>query len=424
MLQPMPGSVIRSITGLQEKVRADAFFEEIRKVERVKIVLKSGKDESLHRLHPWIFSGAVKKIYGTPAEGDLVDVFDNKDNFLATGHYQPGSIAIRILALSREEPDKRFFLSRIRDAVMYRKSLGLIDNPSVNVFRLVHAEGDFLPGLIIDFYNGVAVMQMHSVGMYRIREDLAAILRETMGERIRAIYDKSEATIPFKSGVKGENGFLYGSSDSVTVTENGYRFRIDWTTGQKTGFFIDQRDNRRLLASYTKGRKVLNMFGYTGGFSVYAMQDAECVHTVDSSASATELADVNVGLNYGDDPRHRSFREDAFEFLRDIKDKYDLIILDPPAFAKHNNVLSNALQGYKRLNMKAIEQIRPGGIIFTFSCSQVVTRENFRKSVFAAAANTGRKVRILHQMTQPPDHPVNIYHPESEYLKGLVLYVE
>jgi len=393
-------------------------------VERAKIVLKSGKDESLHRFHPWIFSGAVKKIHGSPVEGDIVDVFDNKDNFLATGHYQPGSIAVRILTFSREEPDKRFFLNKIKNAFLYRKNLGLIDNPTINVFRLVHAEGDFLPGLIIDFYNGVAVMQMHSVGMYRIKEELAVALRETMGERIKAIYDKSEVTIPFMSGVKGENGFLYGSSDPVTVTENGYRFRIDWTTGQKTGFFIDQRDNRRLLANYTKGRKVLNMFGYTGGFSVYAMHDAEYVHTVDSSASAIEMADVNIGLNYGDDPRHKSIREDAFKFLNDIKDRYDLIILDPPAFAKHNNVLSNALQGYKRLNMKAIEQIKRGGIIFTFSCSQVVTRENFRKSIFAASANTGRKIRILHQMTQPPDHPVNIYHPESEYLKGLVLYVE
>lgn len=393
-------------------------------MERAKIVLKSGKDESLHRFHPWIFSGAVKKIHGSPVEGDIVDVFDNKDNFLATGHYQPGSIAVRILTFSREEPDKRFFLNKIKNAFLYRKNLGLIDNPTINVFRLVHAEGDFLPGLIIDFYNGVAVMQMHSVGMYRIKEELAVALRETMGERIKAIYDKSEVTIPFMSGVKGENGFLYGSSDPVTVTENGYRFRIDWTTGQKTGFFIDQRDNRRLLANYTKGRKVLNMFGYTGGFSVYAMHDAEYVHTVDSSASAIEMADVNIGLNYGDDPRHKSIREDAFKFLNDIKDRYDLIILDPPAFAKHNNVLSNALQGYKRLNMKAIEQIKRGGIIFTFSCSQVVTRENFRKSIFAASANTGRKIRILHQMTQPPDHPVNIYHPESEYLKGLVLYVE
>ncbi len=393
-------------------------------MERAKIVLKSGKDESLHRFHPWIFSGAVKKIHGSPVEGDIVDVFDNKDNFLATGHYQPGSIAVRILTFSREEPDKRFFLNKIKNAFLYRKNLGLIDSPTINVFRLVHAEGDFLPGLIIDFYNGVAVMQMHSVGMYRIKEELAAALRETMGERIKAIYDKSEVTIPFMSGIKGENGFLYGSSDPVTVTENGYRFRIDWTTGQKTGFFIDQRDNRRLLANYTKGRKVLNMFGYTGGFSVYAMHDAEYVHTVDSSASAIEMADVNIGLNYGDDPRHKSIREDAFKFLNDIKDRYDLIILDPPAFAKHNNVLSNALQGYKRLNMKAIEQIKRGGIIFTFSCSQVVTRENFRKSIFAASANTGRKIRILHQMTQPPDHPVNIYHPESEYLKGLVLYVE
>ena len=389
-----------------------------------KIVLKSGKDQAVHRFHPWIFSGAIKKIYGDPSEGDIVTVYDNKDNFLAVGHYQPGTIAVRVLSFDDTEPDVEFFRGRIRSAMEFRKSIGLIGSDATNVFRLIHAEGDNLPGLIADFYNGVVVMQMHSVGMYRIRKEIAAIISELMGDNVTAVYDRSESTIPFKSGISGVNEFLYGNSGPVVVTENGFRFRIDWTTGQKTGFFIDQRENRKLLLEFTKGRSVLNMFGYTGGFSVYAMKDAALVHSVDSSFSASEMADENVRLNFGEDDRHVSYQVDAFDFLNDIKEKYDLIILDPPAFAKHNNVLANALQGYKRLNMKAIEQIRPGGIIFTFSCSQVVTRENFRKSVFAAAANTGRKVKILHQMSQPPDHPVNIYHPESEYLKGLVLYVE
>jgi 23S rRNA (cytosine1962-C5)-methyltransferase len=393
-------------------------------VERVKIVLKSGKDQSPRRYHPWIFSGAIKKIYGTPVEGDLVEVYDNKDEFLAIGHYQPGSIAIRILSFTRVEPDIDFFRERITKALTYREAAGILHNPETNVFRLVHAEGDDLPGLIIDYYNGVAVMQMHSVGMYRLRRDFAAILKELLGDRIIAVYDKSEGTIPHMSAISAQNEFLYGKSDPLIVTENGFRFRIDWTTGQKTGFFIDQRESRKLLIEYTNGRSVLNMFGYTGGFSVYAMKNAKLVHTVDSSASAIDLADENIKLNYGDDPRHESFQVDAFDFLNDIRDKYDMIILDPPAFAKHQNVLANALQGYKRLNIKAIEQIKPGGIIFTFSCSQVVTKENFRKSVFAAAANTGRRVKILHQLGQPVDHPVNIYHPESEYLKGLVLYVE
>jgi 23S rRNA (cytosine1962-C5)-methyltransferase len=331
---------------------------------------------------------------------------------------------VRILSFKNEKIDTDFFRERILSAFRYRESLGLTDNPHTNVYRLVHAEGDDLPGLIIDYYNGVAVMQMHSVGMYRLREDFTGILKEILGDKLKAVYDKSEGTIPHMSGISAINEYLSGSSGPVTVTENGFHFLIDWTFGQKTGFFIDQRENRKLLGEYTKGKSVLNMFGYTGAFSVYAMKDASLVHTVDSSASAIDLADENIRLNFGDDPRHKSFRTDAFEFLNDIKDKYDLIILDPPAFAKHNNVLSNALQGYKRLNIRAIEQIKPGGTIFTFSCSQVVTRENFRKSVFAAAANTGRKVRILHQMSQPPDHPVNIYHPESEYLKGLVIYVE
>ena len=393
-------------------------------MEKVKIVLKSGKDQSPRRFHPWIFSGAIKKMYGTPVEGDLVEVFDNKDEFLAIGHYQPGSIAVRILSFTRIDPDIDFFRERIRRALSYRESVGIFKDSGTNVFRIIHAEGDDLPGLIIDYYNGVAVMQMHSVGMYRLRREFASILKELMGDKITAVYDKSEGTIPHMSGISAVNEFLFGKSDPVIVTENGFRFRIDWTTGQKTGFFIDQRENRKLLVEYTDGRSVLNMFGYTGAFSVYAMKNAKLVHTVDSSASAIDLANENIKLNFGDDTRHESFKVDAFDFLNDIKERYDMIILDPPAFAKHQNVLANALQGYKRLNIKAIENIKPGGIIFTFSCSQVVTKENFRKSVFAAAANTGRRVKILHQMGQPVDHPVNIYHPESEYLKGLVLYVE
>jgi 23S rRNA (cytosine1962-C5)-methyltransferase len=394
------------------------------KVERVKIVLKSGKEQSLRRFHPWVFSGAIKKMYGNPVEGDLVDVYDNKDTFLAVGHYQPSSIAVRILSFKEETPDIYFFREKIKSAIEYRKAIGILANPQLNVFRLIHGEGDGLSGLIVDFYNGVAVMQMHSIGFYRIRNEIASILAEVLENRISAVYDKSEGTIPHMSGITAINEFLFGNSEPVIVIENGYKFKIDWTTGQKTGFFIDQRENRKLLEKYTEGRSVLNMFGYTGGFSVYAMKNAALVHTVDSSFTAIELANENIKLNYGDDKRHESFQVDAFDYLNHIKDQYDLIILDPPAFAKHNNVLANALQGYKRLNIKAIEQIKPGGIIFTFSCSQVVTKENFRKSVFAAAANTGRSVRILHQMSQPPDHPVNIYHPESEYLKGLVIYVE
>jgi 23S rRNA (cytosine1962-C5)-methyltransferase len=392
--------------------------------EPIKIVLKSGKEVSLLRFHPWVFSGAIKKMYGNPEEGDLVDVYDNHDVFLGTGHYAPSSIAVRIISFERINPDINYFRQKIEKAIKYRKSIGIIGDPQKNVYRLIHGEGDGLPGLIVDYYNGVAVMQMHSLGFYKIRKEIASILADLLKDEIIAVFDKSEGTIPHMSGVTGVNEFLFGNSGPATVMENGYKFKIDWTTGQKTGFFIDQRDNRKLVESYSAGKSVLNMFGYTGGFSVYAMKNASLVHTVDSSFSAIELANENIRLNYGDDKRHESFQVDAFEYLNNIKDQYDLIILDPPAFAKHNNVLANALQGYKRLNMKAIEQVRPGGIIFTFSCSQVVSKENFRKSVFAAAANTKRTVRILHQMSQPPDHPVNIYHPESEYLKGLVIYVE
>lgn len=390
----------------------------------MKIVLKSGKEQSLKRYHPWIFSGAIKNIYGNPSEGDIVDVFDNNDDFLATGHYAPASIAVRILSFEQVNPDFDFFRRKIEQAIAFRRSLGLLDKPLLNVYRLVHGEGDGLPGLIIDYYNGVGVVQMHSAGFYRIRKEIAGILKDLLNDRIIAIYDKSEGTVPHMAGLNAKNEFLSGNSGPVTVTENGYKFKIDWASGQKTGFFIDQRENRSLLEKYTEGKNVLNMFGYTGGFSVYAMKNASSVHTVDSSAAAINLAVENIRLNYGDDPRHSSFATDAFDFMNDIRNKYDVIVLDPPAFAKHNNALANALQGYKRLNIKAISQVKPGGIIFTFSCSQVVSRENFRKSVFAAAANTGRSVRILHQMSQPPDHPINIYHPESEYLKGLVIYVE
>jgi 23S rRNA (cytosine1962-C5)-methyltransferase len=393
-------------------------------VERIRIVLKSGKEQSVRRYHPWIFSGAIKKIYGNPVEGDPVDVYDNKDTFLAVGHYQPGSIAVRIISFKQVNPDVDFFREMIRKAIDFRKSIGIISDPDLNVYRLIHGEGDGLPGLIVDYYNGVAVMQLHSVGFHRIRKEIVSILTDLMKDQISAVYDKSESTLPHNSGLNGVNEFLYGNSGPVIVTENGYKFKIDWTTGQKTGFFIDQRENRKLLVRYTEKKNVLNMFGYTGGFSVYAMQNAALVHTVDSSFPAVEMAKENIKLNFEDDSRHEAFQLDAFEYLNNIKDTYDVIILDPPAFAKHHNVLGNALQGYKRLNIKAIEQIKPGGIIFTFSCSQVVTKENFRKSVFAAAANTGRSVRILHQLNQPPDHPVNIYHPESEYLKGLVIHVE
>jgi 23S rRNA (cytosine1962-C5)-methyltransferase len=390
-----------------------------------KVILKSGKDQSLRRYHPWIFSGAIKKIIGHVNEGDLVYVTDNKDEFLAIGHYQIGSIAVRVISFEEKEIDNTFWKDKIEKAYELRKMTGLATREDNNVFRLVHAEGDGLPGLIIDFYNGTAVLQMHSIGMYLNKENIVHALKQVLGDKLKAVYDKSENTIPFKSEIEAKNGYVIGESSENIVLEYGNKFRINWEEGQKTGFFIDQRENRKLLAEYSKGRSVLNVFGYTGGFSVYAMRgDANLVHSVDSSKKAIDLTNENIDLNFEDTSRHKAFAVDAFEYLDDIKNKYDLIILDPPAFAKHQNVLHNALQGYKRLNIKAIEQIKPGGILFTFSCSQVVSKENFRKTIFAAAANTGRNVRILHQLNQPVDHPVNIYHPESEYLKGLVVYVE
>lgn len=391
----------------------------------IKVVLKSGKDQSLRRFHPWVFSGAIKKIYGEPAEGSIVEVFDNKDEFLGLGHYQIGSIAIRIVSFKQVEVTREFWEGKISEAYQLRKVQGLIDDTNTNAYRLIHAEGDNMPGLIIDMYGDTAVVQMHSVGMYLMKDVIDEVLKKLYGEDLKAIYNKSESTLPYKAKIEPENGYTFGKSETRIAIENGLKFKVDWEKGQKTGFFVDQRNNRALLEHYSKGRSVLNMFCYTGGFSFYAMRGgAELVHSVDSSERAIDLTKENVELNFPGDKRHGAFAVDAFKYLDDIKDKYDLIILDPPAFAKHNNVLSNALQGYKKLNAKAFEQIKPGGIIFTFSCSQVVSKDAFRKTVFSAAARSGRNVRILNQLTQPADHPVNIYHPEGEYLKGLVLYVE
>ncbi|WP_346853980.1 class I SAM-dependent rRNA methyltransferase [uncultured Draconibacterium sp.] len=391
----------------------------------VKVVLKSGKDQSPKRFHPWVFSGAIKKMYGTPAEGDLVTVYSNHDEFLGIGHYQVGSIAIRIVSFEEVVPDYDFWKSKIESAWNLRKSLGFTENPETNVYRLIHAEGDGMPGLVVDFYNGTAVMQMHSIGMFQIREELVKALREVMGDKLKAVYNKSEKTLPFKADIQSEDGYLFGEDSESEVLEYGLKFKVDWEKGQKTGFFVDQRENRMLVQQYAKDRDVLNMFCYTGGFSFYAMKGgAKSVHSVDASAKAIDLTDENVELNFPGDERHKSTVIDGFEYLKEIQDKYDLIILDPPAFAKHRNTLPQALKGYKRINTRAFEQIRKGGILFTFSCSQVVSKERFREAVFSAAAISGRKVRILHQMSQPTDHPVNIYHPESEYLKGLVLHVE
>ena len=388
------------------------------------IYLKAKKEESLLRFHPWVFSGAIARIDGKPAEGDLVEVIDRNGNFLAVGHYQIGSIAVRVLSFERETIDAQFYRRKIHEAYLERIGIGLAQQPKNNIYRLVHGEGDNLPGLIVDIYGSTAVMQAHSVGMHHVRNIIAeALVQEVDG--LANVYYKSEGTLPYKAALEPEDGYLIGKNSEDIATENGLKLHIDWLKGQKTGFFIDQRENRALLERYSNGRDVLNMFCYTGGFSCYAMRgNAKSVHSVDSSAKAIELTNANIALNFGDDARHQSFATDAFKFLNDIDGKYDLIILDPPAFAKHKEVLRNALQGYRKLNAKAFEQIKSGGILFTFSCSQVVTKEQFRLAVFSAAAQSKRSVRILHQLTQPADHPINIYHPEGEYLKGLVLYVE
>lgn len=389
------------------------------------IYLKKGKDESLKRFHPWVFSGAIAHMDDGIEEGDIVRVITNSGDFIALGHYQIGSIAVRVLSFDDIVLDDEFWKQRLAAALLMRQCAGIADNPENNTFRLVHGEGDNLPGLVIDCYGKTAVMQAHSVGMHVCRDVIARQLVEVMGSRIENVFYKSETTLPFKADLGQENGFIYGGSDDNVAVENGLKFHVDWLKGQKTGFFVDQRENRKLLEHYAKGKTVLNMFCYTGGFSFYAMRgNAKVVHSVDSSAKAIELTNANVELNFPGDKRHHAFCEDAFKFLDSAENKYDLIILDPPAFAKHRAALHNALKGYTRLNVKAFEKIKKGGLLFTFSCSQVVTKDNFRNAVFTAAALAGRNVRILHQLHQPADHPINIYHPEGEYLKGLVLYVE
>ena len=388
------------------------------------IILKKGKEESLKRFHPWVFSGAIQAIEEGIEEGDTVCLVNRNGDFIAVGHYQEGSIAVRVLTFEDREIDDDFWHSRISSALKMRQSIGIADSPSNNTYRLVHGEGDNLPGLIIDVYGDTAVMQAHSIGMHKVRKEIAKALVDVMESRISNVYYKSETTLPFMDATD-MNGFIYGGSDNNVALENGLKFRVDWLKGQKTGFFVDQRENRSLLEKYAAGKRVLNMFCYTGGFSFYAMRGgAQLVHSVDSSAKAIDLTRENVSLNFPGDQRHEAFCEDAFKYLEKAGDNYNLIILDPPAFAKHRGALHNALKGYTRLNQKAFEKIERGGILFTFSCSQVVTKDHFRNAVFTAAALAKRNVRILHKLHQPADHPINIYHPEGEYLKGLVLYVE
>ena len=389
------------------------------------IFLKRGKEESLERFHPWIFSGAIQRMDEGIEEGDFVRVISSSGKFIAVGHFQIGSIAVRVLSFEDILITEDFWKERLSSALEMRISIGIADNPQNNTYRLVHGEGDNLPGLVIDCYGETAVMQAHSVGMHVCREQISKALVEVMGNRIKNVYYKSETTLPYKAELNQENGFIYGSTDNNVAVEHGLKFHVDWLKGQKTGFFVDQRENRQLLERYAKGKSVLNMFCYTGGFSVYAMRgDAKLVHSVDSSAKAIDLTNDNIELNFPGDKRHEAFCEDAFKYLDANDNKYDLIVLDPPAFAKHRSALRNALKGYTRLNYKGFQRIRHGGILFTFSCSQAVNKEQFRAAVFTAAAQAKRKVRILHQLHQPADHPINIYHPEGEYLKGLVLYVE
>ena len=392
-----------------------------------KIYLKPGKEESLKRFHPWVFSGAIARMDGEPEEGEVVEVYTAQKEFIAKGHFQIGSIAVRVLTFRPDENiDAGFWRRKLQTALDMRRGIGLVGRADNNTYRLVHGEGDNLPGLVVDIYARTAVMQAHSAGMHLDRMAIAEALSEVMQDGVDNIYYKSETTLPYKADLFPENGFLRGGSADNIAMEYGLKFHIDWLKGQKTGFFVDQRENRALLERYARRRRVLNMFCYTGGFSVYAMRGgALSVHSVDSSAKAIDLTNKNIALNFPDDPRHTAYAEDAFKFLdRMEQGAYDLIVLDPPAFAKHRDALRNALQGYRKLNARAFEKIRPGGILFTFSCSQAVNKDQFRMAVFTAAAQSGRSVRILHQLTQPADHPVNIYHPEGEYLKGLVLYVE
>jgi 23S rRNA (cytosine1962-C5)-methyltransferase len=391
-----------------------------------KITLSSGKDQSLRRFHPWVFSGAIKKMKEDVSDGEIVEVYDNKDEFLGIGHYQDSSIAVRVFSFQKIEPNPVFWKSKIQEAYLFRKNIGVADNEHSNCYRLVFAEGDGMPGLIIDYYNGTCVLQCHSIGMHKIKSEITEALKEVFGETLVAVYDKSAETLPKNYAQTVKNEYLYGkgSDEQHLVKENGINFWVDWKNGQKTGFFIDQRENRQMLARYSKNKTVLNTFCYTGGFSLYALQaGANEVHSVDSSKRAIELVEKNAKLNVFDG-KHKSFAVDVFDFLKNKKDLYDVIILDPPAFAKHHDVRHNAVMGYKRLNAEALKQLKSGGVLFTFSCSQVIDRSLFEKTIMSAAIIAGRNIRILHHLSQAPDHSVNIFHPEGEYLKGLVLFVE
>lgn len=389
------------------------------------ITLRRGKEESLRRFHPWVFSGAIASAPENLEEGDIVEVRSSDGTPLGVGHYQIGSIAVRMLSDEIIEINREYYFNRLNNALRLRKALGLLRDDN-NAFRLVHGEGDFLPGLIVDVYGQTAVVQAHSVGMHYARDIIAECLVSLPGASLRNVYYKSETTLPYKASLDPQNDYIIGSYDTDIAVENGLKFRVDWLKGQKTGFFVDQRDNRSLLRHFARGRRVLNMFCYTGGFSVYALSGgATLVHSVDSSAKAVSLTRDNVRLNFSDDTPHEAFAEDAFKYLAEMKDgAYDLVVLDPPAFAKHRGAIKNALRGYQKLNARAMEKMPEGSILFTFSCSQAVSKEQFRLAVFSAAAQVGRRVRILHQLTQPADHPINIYHPEGEYLKGLILYIE
>ena len=396
----------------------------------VKVILKKGREESLKRFHPWVFSGAVAQIVGNPAEGDIVGVYAADGSFLAAGHYQIGSIAVRILSFDAPVLAPDFWEIQLGRALAVRRACGLASSEKTNCYRLVHGEGDNLPGLIVDYYDGVCVMQAHSAGMFRSRRQISDALVKLYGPSLKAVYDKSSGTAPFKAGLELIDGYIYRREDfqaeELPVLENGHRFLVNWTDGQKTGFFLDQRENRALVERYAAGRNVLNLFCYTGGFSIYAL-GAGAVHvdSVDSSRRAMDMVDKNVELNGFEPSRHSSICTDAIDFLKNAPaDKYDLMIVDPPAFAKHRGALNNALRAYQRLNAAAIAKVAPGGFVFTFSCSQVVDKEAFALAVFSAAAQAGRSVRILDRLNQPADHSVNIYHPEGEYLKGLLLYVE
>lgn len=389
------------------------------------IILKQGKEGALLRFHPWVFSGAIKKIDGAPKEGDVVEVFSSDGKPLGVGHYQEGSIRVRMLSFTPCSIDSSFWESQLLAALELRKAIALFEDGHTNSYRLVHGEADGLPGLIVDIYGNTAVMQAHSVGMFLARKDITMALQKVFGERLKAVYDKSSGTAPFKANLDLKDEYLLGEKQLEPALENGLKFEVDWEVGQKTGFFLDQRDNRSLLEKYSRGKSVLNMFCYTGGFSVYALRGgAKEVVSVDSSVKAIEQTEKNVLLNFGEPAPHVAVVANGFDYLQDIQNKFDLIVLDPPAFAKHIGALKNALQAYRRLNALALKQAKPNSIIFTFSCSQVVSREQFRSAVFAASVDSGRSVRILHQLTQPADHPISIYHPEGEYLKGLVLYVE